>query len=244
MTSKLLSVNLGDLYPLLKVMSESRQQTASESLRALICEIITQKNPSIHIIKPERVRFAASDLHDPFKALCKQHGMSPSIMLKALVLEELVRLLQREEDTQLRPPSHSASTFEAHAHVGVTDHKRHRVGLRVSDSELTQLQNLAQQRGTSVQRLIVQLIRALLLNINAFAPQEINELGAINLSLMRIGSNLNQIAKRFNANKDAPADVDTLDDIAACVKKINTHVQDCSKSLQLSRERWRIELRT
>jgi hypothetical protein len=118
------------------------------------------------------------------------------------------------------------------------------VGLRVSDSELTQLKHLGQQRGTSVQRLIVQIIRAFLLNTHAFSSQESAELGAINLSLMRIGSNLNQIAKSLNANKETPVNGITLNDIATCVQQINVHVQDCSKSLQLSRERWRIELRS
>lgn len=244
MSSKLLSANLGDLHPLFKVMSELRQQTSSETLLSLIGAIITQATPSIHKIKHERFRFVAGDLHDPFKALCKQHDVSPSIMLKTLVLEELIRLLQREEHQQLEDLSQSSSTFDTHALVGVTDHKRHRVGLRVSDSELTQLQHLAQQRDTSVQRLIVQIIRAFLLKTNAFSSQESAELGAINLSLMRIGSNLNQIAKRLNANKEVPVDDITLNDIATCVQKINAHVQDCSKSLQLSRERWRIELRT
>jgi hypothetical protein len=242
MASKLLSANLGDLHPLFKVVSELRQETPTESLRALISAIITQATPSIHQIKHERFRFSAGDLYDPFKALCKHHDVSPSVMLKALVLEELVSLLQKEDIPHLEHPSKSSSTFDAH--VGVTDHKRHRVGLRVSDSELTQLQHLAQQRDTSVQRLIVQIIRAFLLKTNAFSPQEGAELGAINLSLLRIGSNLNQIAKRLNASKETPVDVITLKDIATCVQQINGHVQDCSKSLQLSRERWRIELRT
>lgn len=243
MASKLLSANLGDLHPLFKVVSELRQKTPTESLRALISAIITQETPSIHQIKHERFRFSAGDLYDPFKALCKHHDVSPSVVLKALVLEELVRLLQKEDPSHLEHPSQSSSTFDAHAHVGVTDHKRHRVGLRVSDSELTQLQHLAQHRGTSVQRLIVQIIRAFLLNTHAFSAQESAELGAINLSLMRIGSNLNQIAKRLNASKETPVDGITLNDIATCVQQINVHVQDCSKSLQLSRERWRIELR-
>ena len=243
MTSKLLSVNLRDLHPLFRVMSELRQETPPESLRALISAIITQATPSIHKITHERFRFSAGDLYDPFKALCKHHDVSPSVMLKALVLEELVRLLQKEDNQHLEHPSQSSSTFDVHAHVGVTDHKRHRVGLRVSDSELTQLQHLAQQRDTSVQRLIVQIIRAFLLKTNVFSTQEGTELGAINSSLMRIGRDLNQITKRLNANKETPVDGITLNDIATCVQQINVHVQDCSKSLQLSRERWRIELR-
>lgn len=244
MASKILSANLGDLQPVLRVMSELRQETPPESLRALISANITRATPSIHKIKHERVRFVAADLHDPFKALCKHHDVSPSVMLKALVIEELVRLLQKEDNQHLEHPSQSSSTFDVHAHVGVTDHKRHRVGLRVSDGELTQLQHLAQQRDTSVQRLIVQIIRAFLLKTNAFSPQEGAELGAINLSLMRIDRDLNQITKRLNASKEAPVDVITLKDISTCVQQINVQVQDCSKSLQLSRERWRIELRT
>jgi predicted DNA binding CopG/RHH family protein len=225
------------------MMCDLRQETPSESFRTLIRATITQAAPSIDKVKNERIRFSAGDLHDPFKAFCKQHGMTPSIMLKTIVLEELIRLLQKAEQQQPGHQSFNSSTFDSHAHIGVTDHKRHRVGLRVSDSELTQLQHLAQGRGTSVQRLIVQIIRAFLLNTHAFSSQESAELGAINLSLMRIGSNLNQIAKRFNANKETPLDGITLNDIATCVQQINVHVQDCSKSLQLSRERWRIELR-
>lgn len=243
MASQLLSANLGDLYPLFRMMSELRQETPSESFRTLICAAITQAAPSIDKVKNERIRFSAGDLNDPFKRLCKQHGMTPSIMLKTIVLEELIRILQKVEQQQLGYQNNNSSIFDSHAHVGVTDHKRHRVGLRVSDSELTQLQHLAQGRGTSVQRLIVQIIRAFLLNAHAFSSQESAELGAINLSLMRIGSNLNQIAKRLNANKETPVDVITLNDIETCVQQINLHVQDCSKSLQLSRERWRIELR-
>ena len=242
MASQLLSANLGDLYPLFRMMSELRQETPSESLRALIRATITQAASNIDKVKNERIRFSAGDLHDPFKSLCKQHGITPSIMLKTIVLEELIRLLQKEEP-QLAHQNYDSPIFNAHAHVGVTDHKRHRVGLRVSDSELTQLQHLAHDRGTSVQRLIVQIIRAFLLNTHAFSSQESAELGAINLSLIRIGSNLNQIAKRLNVNKETPVDVITLNDIATCVQQINVHVQDCSKSLQLSRERWRIELR-
>ena len=241
MASKILSANLGDLHPVLRVMSELRQETPSESLRALIRTVITQAPPRIQKVKHERIRFAAGDLHDSFRALCKRHSVTPSIMLKTIFLEELIRLLQKEE---LQQPIPSSSSFQAHTHAGVTDHKRHRVGLRVSDSEFTQLQHLAQQRGTSVPRLIVQIVRAFLLNTHAFSAQESAELGAINLSLMRIGSNLNQVAKRLNASKETPVDGITSDDIATCVQQINAHVQDCSKSLQLSRERWRIELRT
>lgn len=244
MASKLLSANLGDLHPLFRVVSELRQETPTESLRALIRATITQETPSTHKVKHERIRFAAGDLHDPFRALCKKHSVAPSIMLKTIVLEELMRLLQKEEQQNFEHLSQNPSPFEAHAHAGVTDHKRHRVGLRLSDSELTQLQHLAQHRGTSIQRLIVQIIRAFLLNTHAFSAQESAELGAINLSLMRIGSNLNQVAKHLNASKETPVDGITSNDIATCVKQINAHVQDCSKSLQLSRERWRIELRT
>ena len=168
MASQLLSANLGDLYPLFRMMSELRQETPSESFRTLICAAITQAAPSIDKVKNERIRFSAGDLHDPFKSLCKQHGITPSIMLKTIVLEELIRLLQKEEP-QLAHQNYDSPIFNAHAHVGVTDHKRHRVGLRVSDSELTQLQHLAQGRGTSVQRLIVQIIRAFLLNAHAFS---------------------------------------------------------------------------
>jgi predicted DNA binding CopG/RHH family protein len=243
MSSNLLSANLGDLHPLLRVMSALRQQTPSESLLDLISAVIKQDNSNIQRIKTERIRFAAGDLYTPFKTLCKHHGASPNIMFKALVLQELTRLL-RQGDHQRLQANNRPTTFEAQAHVGLTDRKRHRIGLRISNSELDQLRHLAQQRGTSVQRLIVQIIRAFLLNTNAFSPQESAALGAINLSLMRIGGNLNQIAKRLNAYKEQSSNVIALNDIATCVQQINNHVRDCSRSLQLSRERWRIELRS
>lgn len=160
------------------------------------------------------------------------------------------------EDSVQSPPEprgNNSSRPQERAAVGcVQEAEPSRLRIRLRPSELESLTKLAENRYLSTQRLVAQILRAFLLKTAVFTQQESVDLGAINLSLMRIGTNLNQIARQLNAvvaSQGHLPEAETTQyqalqlEIRRCVSQLDEQVRTCAHALQLSRERWRIELK-
>ncbi len=255
------SVRLGSLSGVFKAHCARSGQSASDEIRDLIAHVVhkpdalTLKAP----IEDERIRVGLGPLKAEFAQWCKGHGLKTSAAIRMLVAHKLEQLMVHGDPAlragqEISIPPHSSASQVSQAVQGEPEmaHETSRMRLRLKPSEQAAISALAEQRKVSAQRLATQVLRAFLLKAAVFSQQETVEMGAINLSLMRIGSNLNQIARQLNAHaagtsSPGQAAYDEFEamnqEIRLCIAQLDTHVRTCAHALALSRERWRIELR-
>ena len=256
MTTQLLSVRLGDLHELFLLMCQQLDIEPQNALKDLVTHAAhasTQAHPELSTLtqqKSPRIRFSvAGDLHEQFINLCKYQDKPSGSVIRHLAQQAI--LAKFANTTQNKSPQQATNQEKALArvHVGIVDSKRERIELRLTHSEFTALDALAKQRSCTSQRLIAQILRAFLLKSCTFSQEEITSLGAVNLSLMRCGNNLNQIAKHFNEARTKEAAIESTELLSTqsaltdCVREINSYVKDCAQLLQQSRHRWLIELK-
>lgn len=167
----------------------------------------------------------------PWIAFCKAQGVSPSDALRQVV-SRLVG--QRSEKTP--PPVGSV----AQAVTGEFEKTSVRKEIALTASEYQMVERLADADGFSVNKWIVALIRARLTQRPQFGQHELEALAQSNLQLMKIGRNLNQIAKALNT---APHErgvyrIDLIEQIDAMVK---AHTGSVSAMVAASTQRWRLK---
>jgi len=253
-------IRLGDLSSVFRLHCFEKGVSAQDEIRDLISRALARPHDLAlqRPFKDDRLRVALGPRKPEFEQWCKSHGVTASTAVKILIGQALMEDIQ---DAQKRfSGTHQTEGHEAAARApgkvvqGMQDSEHHasRLRIRLRHSELHSLGLLAEKRRLSTQRLVTQVLRAFLLKAAVFTRQESVDLGAINLSLMRIGNNLNQIARRVNVSaaiRDNPAEENPDDlivlksEIRRCMAEIDRHVQECAHALQISRERWRIEIR-
>jgi len=265
---KRLKVILGDFGTLFDAWCYRNGLSATEALQGCLASAldgvwdreIAQQSTSA---AAANIWIDASDLYEPFAAWCSKLELSTSAALRILVIQLLLDEIHKGSaqsalDFGTHLPAQEAQHPPAALRTGKPDNQRQRKELRLSASELAVLTKLADQRHVTPQRLILQVLRAFLLKAPSFSAEEITQLGASNLALLRIGNNLNQIARKLNvgsamdAQECGPEHTDQADltggvqatcqAIQSCVGAIHTHVDAASALLSAARERWQIEL--
>jgi len=253
-------VRLGGLGGVFKAQCARHDVSVSDEIRDIVARIL--KNPEALNVKApqedERIRVSLGPLKSDFTRWCKSRGLTVSAALRLLVAQTLEQLILNEKSLQLESAStgaeYDSASTPGQAIVGVQElaHEPSRLRLRLKQSELEAVSHLAEQRRVSPQRLVTQVLRAFLLKAAVFSDKETVDMGSINLSLMRIGNNLNQIAKQLNAQaasiarpgEGAYADFEATNlEVRRCVTELDQYVRVCAHALALSRERWRIELK-
>lgn len=159
---------------------------------------------------------------------CMQQGVTPSAGV-----QQVVRHLLGNE-IKSRPVSLASSESEQ------PDCSRRRLELRLTGSELAELTALADGLEMSPNQWVINLVRANLTSEPQFGMAELRVLGESNTRLLAIGRNLNQIARRINAN-DAEHVRLKVGHIEALSRQIMTHTARVSKAMRANIDRWRLK---
>jgi hypothetical protein len=258
MARKRLNAELGDIHVLFEAWCNQCAIPPSEALLGCVMEVLQEpKAFEVHLRakKSGRIRIDAGDLHDKFIAWCSNQNLKPSAALRTLTIRLLFDAMYADskQGSLEFDATVTAHTSPVAMHAGKPDTQRERRELRLNQSELAALTAIAGQRRISLQRLILQVLRAYLLKTPAFSAAESTQMGANNLALLRIGNNLNQMARHFNAGgapgtdsgqasaKDAYM-AHVAGEVLSLVTEIRAHVDASSALLSVARERWHIEL--
>ncbi len=256
-------IRLGSLSGVFKAHCEREGVSVNEQIRETIARALAKPDviaiPRKSTSDDDRIRVSLGHLKFEFNHWCQSHGMSASAALRLLIsqnLEHKIRHSAEPEFSESGQTGHGMNTDLSTGQAVLGDqeqaHEPSRLRLRLKPSELEAICVLAEKKRMSPQKLSTQILRAFLLKSAAFSHQETVDMGAVNLSLMRIGTNLNQIAKQLNAHaidRSRPGDAvyaefEALNlEIRQCVAQLDGHVRSCAHALALSRERWRIELK-
>ncbi|WP_434779029.1 plasmid mobilization protein [Neisseria sp. Ec49-e6-T10] len=109
-----------------------------------------------------------------------------------------------------------------------------RLELRLSKKEKTQLYQLAQSHHMTTNAFISSLVRNYLNKTPLLTAAEVDALYQSNAQLLRIGRNLNQIAKQFHSMEGGNI---TSEQITALQNIINTHTEKVGELLLSNRRR-------
>lgn len=254
-------IRLGSLCGVLKALCIHQNVSLNDEIRDMVAAVLARPDALnlLVIDDDDRIRINLGALRADFAQWCEQRGLTEKAGLRLVAAQKFEQLIWSLRKDPSRPiPSSPAqiglAATPGQAIVGVQEeaHEPSRLRLRLKASELEAVTRLAEQRRISPQRLVTHLLRAFLLKSAVFSEQETVDMGAVNLSLMRIGNNLNQIAKQLNAyaastsrpGEGAYSEFEAIHlEIRQCLAQLDNHVKTCANALALSRERWRIELK-
>lgn len=253
------SIRLGALQAVFEASCAASDTSPGDAIRELIAQVMQSPQSQsdwatwVRSVQPAhaagdgaRMRLSVGAAKEPFLQWCKEQGLSVSAALRLLLARRLADRITAKGLVNDPGGRYAATAHESLpqtlVHAGQTEatHDKHRLRLRLKPSEMSAITALAEQRGLSAQAMVRKVVRAYLLQAAVFSHREVVDLGAINLALMRIGTNLNQMVRHLNAHPHAqPVQLE----IRQCIEQINAHVKDCAQALALSRERWRIEIK-
>jgi hypothetical protein len=130
--------------------------------------------------------FLGTELKQEWQAHCANHAIKPSTAIRKVVRKLL------SKGTATAPPVTQINE--------APDLERRRIELRLTGSEFSKIQALSAQEEVSPNAWIVNLIRANLTRSAQFGMAELRTLGESNSQLLKVGRNLNQIARWMNAH--------------------------------------------
>lgn len=258
-----LCVRMGDLQPVITAWCEQSGQELHGVLKGLVHELSGRPEHFEHVKQSQseaRLRISIGPEAEGFLQWCRSQGLAQSAAIRLMLVSRLREWIMRSpQDRSAANRLNVKATDEETGFtvkVGVADRidETDRIRLRLSRSEMQALKTLAATHGVNATKLATQVLRAYMLQGAVLSPKEQVDLGAINLSLMRIGGNLNQIARHINTAAQAStvsvggqegAEASALEvEIRACIEAVQSQVKEASKALDLSRQRWRIEVQS
>lgn len=112
--------------------------------------------------------------------------------------------------------------------------------IALTASELARVEAIAMAEGFSVSKWLSALVRARLTGSPQFGQQEFEQLDRSNMLLLRIGRNLNQVAKALNTSPHERRvyRVELIEELEAVIEKHTTLV---SEAIASNIERWRLK---
>lgn len=156
---------------------------------------------------------------------CEARGTTPSAAFRQIVQS----LLTKQSD----PPALAVAADEPEK---ATVRKK----ISLTPSEAAHVEAVAQAEGFSSTRWIVALIRSRLTQAPQFGQQELEALAQSNLQLLKIGRNLNQVAKALNTSPEAHRafKVDAIEKLQGWIER---HAKTVSAAMTANLDRWRIK---
>ena len=112
--------------------------------------------------------------------------------------------------------------------------------ISLTPSEAERVESVAKVEGFSSTRWIVALIRARLTGTPQLGQQELEALAQSNLQLLKIGRNLNQVARALNTSPEAQRTF-RVDGIEKLHGLIERHAKAVSAAMTANTDRWRIK---
>ncbi|MEB0046979.1 MULTISPECIES: plasmid mobilization protein [unclassified Pseudomonas] len=157
---------------------------------------------------------------------CLALGKSPGAAVKAAIEHQLAQAAAPE-----------LKTYQQIAETPTREPKQ-RFEILLTASEKAAIQERAHLERCSMRRWIIDAIRVGLTHEPQFGMDEIDALGESNYQLLRLGRNLNQIARRLNDGEYEPVTVERIEVLNGLIRK---HTEVVSQAIRASLERWDIE---
>lgn len=170
--------------------------------------------------------YLTGDLKSRWAAHCKRQGATPSAGIRQVIAHLLAVSAEPQATAETVP--------------GQADHTRHRLELRLTESELVKVSNLAQLQGLSTNHWVVSLVRAHLTAQPQFGMVELDALGESNSRLLSIGRNLNQIARHLNAGGGVRP-IPSVEQIRALSEFIREHSAQVAGAMRANIDRWALK---
>lgn len=165
-------------------------------------------------------------LKEPWERYCEGLGKKPGAALKEAIAAQLAKAEK------------PAARVYRQKREAIPTEPKHRFEVLLTVSEREALRERANHERCSMRRYTVDAIRASLTQEPQFGMSEIEALGQSNYQLQAIGRNLNQLARRLNADQaTAPA----LPQIEELADQIATHLEKVQGAIRASLERWNVE---
>ncbi|MCO8590382.1 hypothetical protein [Burkholderia multivorans] len=166
------------------------------------------------------------DLKRKWRDHCAKSGVTPSAAVRQVIRHLLGNATQ----------NHAS----AHIERDQPDTSRRRLELRLTESELAKIRVLADSLEMSSNQWVVNLVRANLTAEPQFGMVELRVLGESNTRLLAIGRNLNQIARRINADSSEHVLL-KVEHIGALSRQIVAHTEKVSGMIRANIDRWRLK---
>jgi Bacterial mobilisation protein (MobC) len=171
------------------------------------------------------------------QALAAACNLSLGRAIRLLALEEM---FAASDDRRGQIQSKVSAPGGYVAVVGAVDNSHARLELRPTSSELGALTTRAKAGGFgTVQDMVLAVLRAFLTRSPVIEPDTVAALGRTNLSLVRIGTNLNQMARALNGGGVLGAA--ELKQFSESIAAIEAHTHDIAAALSNARGRWCLE---
>lgn len=237
-------IDLGELDPHFERYAAGQGMDVAKAL-ALLLTLFLRGQISVKRVEGQGRKFRSISLEsnahkEEAQAFAASHHLSLGRAIRLLALDQMMSRGAQTEGalTNKNPEAGGFSTV-----VGSVDNSRVRIELRPTRSELDALTEKAKAEGYgTVQDLVAAVLRSFLINSPVLGPNTAAALGRANLSLVRIGTNLNQMARVLNGGGilDA-ADVQKFTETMAVIEE---HTREIAGSLSAARGRWSVVKQT
>lgn len=167
------------------------------------------------------------DLREQWTAYCKRNKRQSAATLRALM-----RYMIRDE-----MPVKVREWIAQQCEGQPDDGPKERLEVRFTPSEYQGIATRAQAEGCSPQRYVISCVRASLTHEPQFTMEATRALWKSSRQLRAIGHNLNQTARKLNADQDAALKLEHNEKLAATIQK---HTERVAKLLDASLARWLI----
>lgn len=172
-------------------------------------------------------------------SIADQHGLSAATAVRQACIQYLMGLSGAGAGAQssnplLRPGGYRVGAARA-------DEGTIRCEIQLTQSEARALNAQVEEFGyPNVQALIIAIARSYLRRAPIVSPGVATALGEMNLSLIRIGKNVNQIARSINSERTGITS-DQVDRLMAVMEGIAAQTKAISAELRQAAHRWDIE---
>ena len=176
-------------------------------------------------------------LKERWTAFCLRAGKKPGAALR----EAIEAQLSKGQGADTTPPPPKKQKEES-----PDEGKKLRLELRLTPTEHAAVSEFATAAESSPQHWIIAVVRSALTRTPQFGLTEWKALGESNYQLLRIGRNLNQIARHLNerakSQRPVPVDEATLAEaITGLRREIKAHVGKVDAALRANVDRWNLE---
>jgi len=167
----------------------------------------------------------------PLRSKWDQHCLSQGVKSSSALKQVIQHLLSRE-----------FSSTQVMATDSVADGKTKRIEIRLKPSLYAELQRRSKAEGFSPNRLIVGILDLHISKNQSplFGQYHLDMLTSSNRELLKIGSNLNQVARAINRNP-LETDLARLELIQEVRQEINLHTQHVAALIEANLKRWSVK---
>lgn len=231
-------IDLGELDPHFERYAARQGLDVAKALALLLSLFlkgeISVTKPNASGRKVRAIGIASDAERAKAQALAASENLSLGRAIRLLALDQMVAT-GGSGSAGVRPKEPESGGYLAV--VGSVDNSHVRIELRPTLSELEALTAKAEAGGfRTVQDLCIAVLRAFLTHSPVIDPDTVAALGRSNLSLVRIGTNLNQMSRVLNGGGMLSADA--LQKFTESMVAIEAHTREIATALSLARGRW------